>query len=350
MSNWNLSPLIQLTPKGLYCAAGDFYIDPSRAVETAIVTHAHSDHARRGSRKYLCHEASVGLLKARLGHSIQVEGIPYRHKIRLGEVDVSLHSAGHILGSAQVRVEFRGQVWVASGDYKREPDPSCDPFEPVICDTFITEATFGTPKYVWENSQNHGQQIHHWWKTNAAQGFNSLLYGYSLGKAQRILAELAPHAHRPIYIHDTIAEPTRCYREQGVKLAPTQLMSAQEGELFTEAKPLSGELFLAPPSILKTDWVKRLGKFKTAFASGWMQGSSFVHQDSYDYGFIMSDHADWRALNQTIKETHATRVFVQHRNGALVRHLRKQGIEAYPEELLQTESYCRIEPVNLSLL
>ncbi len=192
-------PLIAWTDKGLYCQSGDFYIDPHRAVDTAVITHAHSDHARRGSVRYLCTSPSVGLLKSRLGAKIQVEGIPFGQRFRLGSVTVSLHLAGHILGSAQVRVESDdGQIWVASGDYKRDPDPSCEPFEPVPCDTFITEATFGTPKYSWNKDCSHGRDIHAWWKKNAASGFNSLLFGYSLGKAQRILAELEPFAERPV--------------------------------------------------------------------------------------------------------------------------------------------------------
>ncbi|HAR41054.1 MAG TPA: DNA ligase-associated DEXH box helicase, partial [Bdellovibrionales bacterium] len=197
--------------------------------------------------------------------------------------------------------------------------------------------------------------IHEWWKTNAGQGFNSLLFGYSLGKAQRILAELAPHALQPVYIHDSIVEPTRCYREQGIRLAETVTMSGPDSALSSGTSSYSGELFLAPPSILKTDWLKKLGRFRTAFASGWMQGSSSGYQGTYDHGFVISDHADWGDLNRTIQETGAHRVFVQHREGALIRHLknRKQGgqrIEAYSADELSPELYERIEPVNLSLL
>ena len=337
-------PLIEWTPKGLYCRAGDFYIDPHRAVKTAVVTHAHSDHARRGCEQYLCVDSSVGLLRTRLGKSIQVRGIPYRETFKLGETEVSFHSAGHILGSAQVRVAHRGEVWVASGDYKRDRDPSCEPFEPVRCDTFITEATFGTPKYVWDSERDHGRDIHEWWVRNAEKGLNSVVFGYSLGKAQRILAELALRAHRPVLIHDSIVDLTRCYREAGRELAPTLALDEVPAGVF------EGELILAPPSILQTDaWKDRLGQYRTAFASGWMQSGGSWGHGQYDHGFVMSDHADWVGLNKTIEETGARRVFVQHRSGALLRHLRLKGLEAHPAESLLLEEYARLGGENLSL-
>jgi putative mRNA 3-end processing factor len=344
-------PLISWTDQGLYCAEGDFYIDPHRAVKTAVVTHAHSDHARRGCERYICVSSSVGLLKSRLSQKIQVQGIPYREVFQLGNVKVSFHSAGHILGSAQVRVqsgpEGSGEVWVASGDYKRDPDPSCEPFESVRCDTFITEATFGTPKYTWPKNRDHGKDIHDWWMRNAKLGMNSVLFGYSLGKAQRILSELAPHAHQPIIIHDTIEELTYCYRAEGRVLAPTlELNRYQPGSV------LQGELILAPPSVLKTGVAERLGRYQTAFASGWMQqnsnppGSGVANYGrDYDYGFVMSDHADWNDLNRTIEETGAKRVFVQHRDGALIQHLRRRGIDAYHSDMLELKNYQRITGV-----
>lgn len=339
LMKFHSAPLIAWTSKGLYCSAGDFYIDPHRAVDIAIITHAHSDHARRGHKKYICERTGVGLLRARLGQKIQVESYGYGESFYIGGVKVSLHSAGHILGSAQVRVEFGGEVWVASGDYKRDPDPSCLPFENVTCDTFITEATFGTPSFKWKKNIDHGGMIHEWWMQNQKQGYNSVLFGYSLGKAQRILAELAPLAQKPIVIHSTIVELTQCYREENVALAETvELMSVIDG--------LQGELILCPPSVLRESWAHKLGRYKTAFASGWMQNGGFG-RGNYDHGFVMSDHSDWNDLNQTIAETRAKRVFVQHRNGALVRHLRTQGIDAHPIEKL---SYEEISGVNLTLI
>ncbi len=341
------APLVALTEKGLFCEAGGFYIDPHRAVEVAVITHAHSDHARRGSQRYLCVDQGLGLLKSRIGKNIVAEGYPYGTRIKLGEVTISFHSAGHILGSAQVRIERGSEVWVASGDYKRDFDPSCDPFERVECDTLITEATFGTPKYVWDKSARHGEAMAEWWESSAATGKNCVLFGYSLGKAQRILAELYPYAKKPVLIHGSIDELTQCYRADGRKLAETKLLETAiaEGEksLFGPERKLEGEFILAPPSILDQSWISRLGNYETAFASGWMQGgNTFGRQGRYDRGFVISDHADWEDLNRTIRESGARRVFVQHRNGTLVRHLRKLGIDAHPEETLISENYARL--------
>ena len=343
-------PLVAWTTHGLYCKAGGFYIDPHRAVELAIVTHAHSDHARRGSKKYICVESGKGLLKTRLGHKIDVQGYEYCEQFQLGDVIVSLHSAGHILGSAQVRIQRGHEVWVASGDYKRDRDPSCEPFESVACDTFITEATFGTPKYTWPKNLDHGEMIYDWWMDARAKGKNCLLFGYSLGKAQRILAELAPLAPQPVLIHSTITELTECYRQQGRRLAATVSLQEKIDGLILDQK-LEGELILAPPSILKEKWKFHLGHFETAFASGWMQGNgSSFSRGRYDRGFVMSDHADWSDLNKTIEETGARRVFVQHQNGPLIRHLKSKGFDAYPVDDLIPERYVGTAEYNLRLI
>lgn len=342
-----IAPLVVWTEKGLYCPDGGFHIDPCRAVDTAVITHAHSDHARKGSGRYLCAASSTELLKVRLGGSINVTGVPYRESFRLGKVFVSFHSAGHILGSAQVRIQRSGEIWVVSGDYKRDPDPSCDPFEPVPCDTFVTEATFGTPSHIWRKDADHGRDIHEWWMRNAVQGKNSILFGYSLGKAQRILAELVSRAERPVLIHDSISGPTEVYRREGRALAPTRELSSLEAD-----QEIRGELILAPPSILGvgSDWSRRFGHFQTAFASGWMKGSSWIRPGSYDHGFVISDHADWEDLNRTVDETGASRVFIQHRgNGALLKHLRKRGLDAHPASSLTEENYARIAGTTLSL-
>lgn len=342
-------PLVAWTSKGLYCQAGDFYIDPHRAVDLAIVTHAHSDHARRGSKKYICVSSGIELLQTRLGKKIEVQGYGYGEKFQLGDVTVSLHSAGHILGSAQVRIQRGHEVWVASGDYKRDHDPSCEPFEPVICDTFITEATFGTPKFTWPKDIKHSEMIIDWWRTCQEKGKNCLLFGYSLGKAQRILAELAHFAERPVLIHSSIVELTECYRRQGRHLAKTTPLEEKIKSLIFDQR-LEGELILAPPSILRESWAHHLGAYETAFASGWMQGSGGFFRGKYDRGFVMSDHADWDDLNRTIEETQARRIFVQHRNGALVRHLKKKGLDAQPVENLCPEKFIEEEGYNLRLL
>ncbi len=332
-----MEPLIRLTARGLYCEAGDFYIDPHRAVDRAVVTHAHSDHARRGSRHYHCVTQSVGLMKVRLGAGIQITGHGYDTEFQLGEARVSFHSAGHILGSAQVRVEARGEVWVASGDYKREADPTCAPYIPIECDAFITEATFGTPSYSWPVSRDLGAEILEWWTNNASRGINSILFGYSLGKAQRILGELAGRAIRPVLIHETVTALTDCYRREAVRLAESLTLS----EVPRETK-LRGELILAPPSIQRSpEWMVRIGEHVTAFASGWMHGRSSAYSGNYDHGFVMSDHADWNGLKRSIHESRARRIYVQHRNGALVRSLREEGFEAHPVEALHEDQLPR---------
>lgn len=343
--NFHSPPLITWTDKGLFCAAGGFYIDPHRAVDVAVITHAHSDHARRGSKQYICVRSGIGLLQTRLGKKVTVTGYGYRERFVLGDVTVSFHSAGHILGSAQVRVQRGTEVWVASGDYKRDADPSCDPFESVPCNTFITEATFGTPRFVWEKNLEHGRMIHDWWMDTGERGDNCLLFGYSLGKAQRILAELASHAKKPVLIHDSIHELTECYRREGRKIAPTKLIR----ERLDDPTPLRGELILAPPSVLTEGWAHRLGNYQTAFASGWMQGGGFG-RNRYDRGFIMSDHADWNDLNRTIEESGARRVYVQHRDGVLIRHLKKKGLEAFSIDELDEKHFQIPSGTNLRLL
>lgn len=319
--------MLVMTSQGLYCPAGNFHIDPKRAVENAVITHAHSDHARRGARKYFCATSGVELLRARLGKKIDVETMNFGEKKYFGDVAVSLHPAGHILGSSQVRMEFAGEVWVASGDYKREFDPTCEPFENVECDVFVTEATFGTPGYTWPKHGDRGREIWEWWQENAGEGLNSVLFAYSLGKAQRVLGELEPFTEEEIICHPATFELTECYRAGGIKLAPTKCLSTVENH----ERP-TGKLFLIPQSTFKTEQAKILGNYKTAFASGWMAKNTRWHS-GYDKGFVMSDHADWDDLVRTIFETRAKRIYVQHRGtGALVKYLRQQGLSAFPEE------------------
>jgi len=329
--------MLTMTPKGLYCQAGNFHIDPMGSVDTAIITHAHSDHARRGSKKYFCARPGVELLKARIGKKFEVQGVPYGQEFYVGPVKVSFHSAGHILGSAQVRMEYFGEVWVASGDYKREFDPTCDPFEVVPCDVFITEATFGTPKYIWNRSADLGTEIHSWWTENAKQGLNSILFAYSLGKTQRILGLLKDIAHRPIYCHPAATTLNECYLSEGIKLAKTICLST-----VPENTILEGEFIVAPQSFLNSSQSQILGQnFQTAFASGWMATRDFEYSkggdESLDKGFVISDHADWNDLVETIKQTKARKIYVQHRGrGALVKHLKGLGFFAFPDSDLPT--------------
>lgn len=318
--------MIALTPKGLYCEAGGFHIDPSRSVDVALITHAHSDHARRGSRKYYCENSGKGLLARRVGGHADITGVAYGQEFRFGSTRVSFHPAGHILGSAQIRVEHEGHVWVVSGDYKRELDPSCAPFEVVKCDTFITEATFGDPKYQWsEPGARVTESIYGWWQENRATSRNSVLFAYALGKTQRVLAELKRFTNEAVYVFGEGADLTECYRKENVPMVPTIAL-----ESLRKSDRLEGALIIAPHSLASSAWIHRLGGPATAFASGWMRSGAWGMRNRYERGFVLSDHADWPALVRTIEETAARRVLVHHDGGEgqLARYLRKRGIQA----------------------
>lgn len=314
--------MIESTDKGLYCAAGGFYIDPWQPVEKALVTHAHADHARPGSAAYLCAAPGLGLLKRRLPDAT-IEAIPYGERRAIGDVHVSLHPAGHILGSAQVRVEHRGEVWVVSGDYKRADDPTCAAFEPVACHTLITEATFALPVYTWDPAADVVNEIVAWWSENRVEGRASVLFCYVLGKAQRILALLRGRIDAPVRLHGAMEAATEAYREAGVEMAAAERIGEQE-----RGKALAGALVLAPLSARGTTWMRRLPHPSTAFASGLMRVRGVRRQRAFDRGFVLSDHADWPALLATIEETGATKVLATHGwSDALARYLAERGRE-----------------------
>ncbi|WP_395317632.1 ligase-associated DNA damage response exonuclease [Variovorax sp. UC74_104] len=316
--------LVVARPEGLYCPPGDFYIDPWRPVARAVVTHAHSDHARAGHGHYLAHTDSAGTLRARLGSDIALQTLPYGGAIEHHGVRVSLHPAGHVLGSAQVRLEHGGRVWVASGDYKTEADGTCPPFEPVPCDTFITESTFGLPVYRWPTQPVLFAQIDAWWRANAEAGRASVLFCYAFGKAQRILHGVDASIG-PIVVHGAVEPLNAVYRAAGVALPPT-LRVGDEG---VDAALLKRSLVLAPPSAQGSPWMKRFGNYADAFASGWMQLRGARRRRGVDRGFVMSDHADWPGLQQAIAGTGAERVFVTHGSvQVMVRWLTENGLDA----------------------
>ncbi|GAA5234147.1 ligase-associated DNA damage response exonuclease [Verticiella sediminum] len=313
--------LIVARPEGLYCPSGDFHIDPWRPVPRAVITHAHSDHARGGHGSYLATQESAGLLRARLGADIALQTVAYGEHLRLGEATVSLHPAGHVLGSAQVRVEHRGEVWVASGDYKTEADGTCAPFEPVPCHTFITESTFGLPVYRWLPQAMLMAQIQAWWEANAAEGRASVLYSYALGKAQRILHHLTD-APGPILVHGAVDTVDGIYREAGVRLPPTRL-ATEAGADVRRA------LVVAPPSARGSSWTRRFGEHADAFASGWMQVRGARRRRGVDRGFIVSDHADWDGLCSAVAATGAECVYLTHGSTAVMqRWFAEQGLDA----------------------
>ncbi len=318
------SDLIVARPEGLFCVPGNFHIDPWRPVERAVITHAHADHARFGHTHYLAAEPGVGVLLSRLP-GIDVQALAYGEAIVVNGVRVSLHPAGHVLGSAQVRVEHKGRVWVASGDYKVEPDPTCAPFEPVRCDAFITESTFGLPIYRWDSSRDVFDGIDSWWRHNAAQGRASVLFCYSFGKAQRVLAGVDA-AIGPIFCHGAVEPLNRAYRESGVALPPTRLVS----EIAAKDKAaFKGALIVAPPSAQGSTWMRRFGEYSDAFASGWMRLRGTRRRKGVDRGFVLSDHADWPGLQLAIGASGAERVIVTHGQiEPMVRWLNEQGLDA----------------------
>lgn len=317
--------LIVQRPEGLYCPAGDFYIDPWRPVSRAVITHAHADHARRGHAHYLAASAARGVMRARLG-DVALQCLDYGQSIVQHGVSLSLHPAGHVLGSAQVRLEHRGQVWVVSGDYKVSCDPTCTPFEPVRCDVFITESTFGLPIYRWHTDDVLFGQINAWWSANAAQGRVSVLMAYSLGKAQRLLRGLDP-AIAPILVHPAVEAINQVYRDGSVALPATGPLP--QSSAAAKAAASGGALVLCPPNALTPALLRRLGDVSTAFASGWMQLRGARRRAAYDRGFALSDHADWPGLHSAIAATGAQRVIVTHGSVAvMVRHLLERGFQA----------------------
>jgi putative mRNA 3-end processing factor len=314
--------LIVQRPEGLYCPPGGFYIDPWRPVERAVITHAHADHARGGHAHYLAATPATHVLKSRLGN-IDLQTVPYGEAVHINGVRVSLHPAGHVLGSAQVRLEHAGRVWVASGDYKVEPEPTCTAFEPVACHTFITESTFGLPIYRWQPQATVFADINAWWAANAAQGLASVLYCYSFGKAQRIAASVNAGIGA-IICHGATQALMQAYRDSGVVLPSTSLVTQVEDKTL-----LRRALVLAPPSTAGSTWLKRFGDYRDAFASGWMAVRGARRRRAVDRGFVLSDHADWPGLHQAIAASGAQQVIVTHGYvPVMVRHLQEQGLEA----------------------
>ncbi len=317
------SDLIVLRREGLYCPSGDFYIDPWMPVKRALITHGHGDHARGGMGEYHGTRAGLPILQWRLGEQ-HYHAYEYGQRFALGDAMVSLHPAGHVLGSAQVRVECDGQVWVASGDYKRQPDPTCAPFEVVPCNTFITEATFGLPIYRWPGTPDVARDILAWRDHCAREGDAAVLLCYALGKAQRVLAELGALTDQPAHVHGAIAAGVEVYRRQGIAMLETRLVAeADKGADF------AGQLIFAPPSAAGSPWLRRFKRAQLGFASGWMRVRGNRRRRSYDRGFVISDHADWPDLLRTIVATGATRVIATHGNtDALIRVLNERGIAA----------------------
>jgi putative mRNA 3-end processing factor len=316
------------TQAGLWCEAGSFYIDPWQPVDRALITHAHGDHARPGSAAYLCAAPSAPLLRRRFGSEPLIESVPYGEPMTVGSARVSFHPAGHILGSSQLRIESDDGVWVVSGDYKRDADPTCAPFECVPCDTFITESTFGLPIYRWDSPATVIGEIVEWWDQNREAGRASVLFCYTIGKAQRILAELARVTDRTVYVHGMMLGMIDVYRQAGVAMLPVESV-IDASPRSRGRKTFAGELILAPLSARGTPWMRRLGEISDAFASGLMRVRGVRRQRAFDRGFVLSDHADWPALLTTVEETGAGRVLATHGHAeAFARFLGEKGLQS----------------------
>lgn len=319
------SPLIYPTREGLYCPLGGFHIDPWRSVSKALVTHAHSDHARPGMGAYLTASSGVGVLRERIGADATVEGISFGEKRRIGEVSVSFHPAGHLLGSGQIRVEHKGEVWVVTGDYKNAPDVSCEAFSPVRCHTLITESTFGLPVYQWPNPEIVFDAINQWWRQNQSEGRTSILFAYALGKAQRVLCGLNSEVG-PIGVHGAVDRMLPHYRAAGRPIPDTVKANRETKDL------LKGDgLIIAPGSARNTPWIRQFAPYSLAFASGWMQVRGPRRRQALDRGFILSDHVDWQGILDTVDASQATTVGVTHGYAApLIRWLKEsRGLHAY---------------------
>ena len=331
-------PLIDVDDRGLACEAGGFWVDPWKPAPTAVITHGHGDHARWGMGRYYAADPCVPVLRRRLAKDAEIIGVPYGERFGLGGVSLSFHPAGHCLGSAQVRIESGEEVAVAAGDYKRAADPTCDGFEVVPCDTFVTEATFALPIYRWDTPEAVADEILDWWLENRERRRVSVLASYALGKTQRVLAELARAfdrrglERRRVFIHGALESMIEVYRRAGADMLPT-FRIAESNRARGSANPFKGHLIMTPPSAIGSPWMKRFGPQKhveTAMASGWMRVRGVRRRRGYDRGFVISDHADWPDLLRTCRETGASRVLATHGSSdALAGHLRELGVEAH---------------------
>ena len=318
------SKLLKFTKLGLYCPCADLYIDPAGKTDKAVITHAHSDHARRGSAHYLAHPVTAELIKHRLGSKINVQGLDYSKVININGVKISLHPAGHVPGSSQVRLEGSGEIAVISGDYKTENDSLSTPFEPVKCNLFVTESTFALPVYKWEEQETIYKQINNWWARNSSAGIVSILCGYSIGKAQRIIKHLDTTLGK-IYTHSVIEDVNDILRRCNLNLPRTYRIN--ENASYDELK---GNIVIAPPSFTNREWLSNIRKYSIGYASGWFKTRRAWGRQSVDIGFVLSDHSDWDGLNRSVLDTEAEIVYATHGfTGQFVKYLRENNIDAY---------------------
>ncbi len=318
------NPLLVFNSHGIYCEQADVYLDAWKPVKRAIITHGHSDHARVGHGEYITHHRNVPILKHRLGE-IHVKGIEWGEKLLVNGVSFSLHPAGHILGSSQVRVEYKGEVWVFTGDYKTENDGLSTAYEPIKCHTMITECTFGLPAFNWQPQADVMQEINQWWMENQQEGKTSVLFAYTLGKAQRVLDNLDTSIGK-IYTHGAVENMTKVLRSI-VDFPPTELITPE-----TKKEDLKGQIVLAPPSAHGSTWIRKMVPYETASASGWMTFRGARRRRAVDRGFVLSDHCDWKGLMQAISNSGAEKVICTHGyTDIFSRYLKELGYDARTE-------------------
>ena len=329
--------LVEFTDQGLYCPQANVYVDPWRPVDKAIITHAHADHSRWGMGAYLAHHQSETVMRLRLGQDIKLETIGYDETIYINGVEVSLHPAGHIFGSAQVKLSYQGETWVVSGDYKLQEDGFTTNFEPVRCHAFITESTFGLPIYKWKPQVDIITEINQWWRANQEQGKASLISAYALGKAQRIIHNV-DRSIGPILLHGAVYNVQEALIAGGANLPHLPKVTHP-----VDKKVISQSLIVAPSSALNSPWVNKLKPYSVGIASGWMMVRGAKRRRAADRGFVLSDHADWPGLNEAVEATSAERVFVTHGSTAVFsRWLREKGLDSqevatlYEGELSET--------------
>ncbi len=323
--------LLCATPAGIYCPPGDFYIDPTRAVDRALITHGHSDHARRGHRAVLATQATLKIMAERYGADFagSTQAVKLGERMEVNGVAVTFHPAGHVLGSAQIAVERDATRIVVSGDYKRRPDPTCQEFEPVKCDVFITEATFALP--VFRHPQDRAEIRKLLASVAQFPERTHLVGAYALGKAQRVIALLREAGYdAPIYIHGAMQKLCELYEGEGIDLGPLEPATLEKGR----RKDFAGTIVVGPPSAFQDRWARRFADPVACFASGWMLIRQRARQLGVELPLVISDHADWDELCATIREVGCQEVWVTHgREEALVRWCELEGIPAKPLHL-----------------
>ena len=318
-------PLLEFTKKGIYCRQADVYLDPWTGVDKAIISHGHSDHARWGSKRYITHEINAPIITHRLG-KILVTTKKYGETFQINGVKFSFHPAGHVPGSSQIRVEYKGEVWVFTGDYKTQVDGISTPFELIRCNTFITECTFGLPVFKWEKPVSVHDDINRWWANNKSNKVTSLLMGYSLGKVQRLLKHIDCQTGK-IFTHGATEKMTNILR-QFIDFPKTELITRD-----TKKAEIEGNLVLAPPAVMGSTWAKKLGEISTGYASGWMAFRGARRRRAVDRSFVLSDHADWEGLLSVIKATGCEDIITTHGyTDIFARYLKENGWNARTEK------------------